>query len=260
MAAADVVGAGERHEGDLPLVPTADRCCPSAPGAGPSRRPAAGRRWDCRRRAGRSPASAATGSRSRCRSGSRHWRRHRRRAGTPPAAARRWRGAAQTRPATVSGRGGGKALSRSRRFMAVLRIESAHELRRRQEQRVPVLRRCRLVQRRQRGRAQRLAAGCRNTARSAISGNAGWSVASGTSGLNRPAEPEPIWRAISNRTAIWPGPFQAADGQGIAVGRLVVVQAFGQAVEPVLDRAGVEDDPVVIGQAHGRDRRSAPGP
>ena len=36
-------------------------------------------------------------------------------------------------------------------------------------------------------------------------------VAFGTSGLNKPAEPEPICRAISKRNVIWPGPSHDAE-------------------------------------------------
>ena len=118
MAAGEVVGAGERHEGDLLLLPQRPQRILQRRMQAPVRS-----RARQRRRASSCPASAprwsgATRNRSRSTPGSRRWRRRRRRAGTRPAVRMSALGAAQTRPATVSGRAAARPLRTSRRCMA----------------------------------------------------------------------------------------------------------------------------------------------
>ncbi len=160
MAARQVVGrAGKRNEGDLALSPTADRCCRASAGCRPQSRVERQRRVGIAGIGlGDARASAATVVEVARRPAPRHWRRHRRRAGTPPAAARRSRARPRRGRRRSAERAAAKALIRSRRFMmrSPLGDGLAHELGRGQEQRVPVLRRDRLIERGQRGRAQRL--------------------------------------------------------------------------------------------------------
>ena len=97
--------------------PTTDRCCRATPDAAPSPRQATTPHSDCRRRAWRCQASAASCDRSRSKRAPRHWRRHRRRAETPPAAAHRWPAPPRRGQPTVIGTSAAKALISSRRFM-----------------------------------------------------------------------------------------------------------------------------------------------
>ena len=212
---------------------TADRSNPSAPDAGPSRCPAAGPRpWG-------SPDWAARHNRSRWRPAPRYWRRHRRRAGTPPAGAgRRRAGHRAGPPCRVNGSGSGSGLSEiGRRFMQHGSLLAMHEFGRGQEQHVAVGRALALGD----GAARWPATG--SAPAPGNSGSAGSAAAAPVRARYRRAvcrgRNGPARSGARSRSALpsRPDPTRRF-GHGIAVRRFMAVKRLAHAVQPVRAAAG----------------------
>ena len=227
-------------------LPTADRCCPQAPDAGPSRRRAAAPRPDAGS-GGRWRGSGALVIEIAARPAPRYWRRHRRRAGRPPAAAR---SPARPRP--------GRRTQRSGARQGLEQVTTVHRdapLRRMNsgEDRNSVFQSCGEIawSSAARRRAQRLAQAVE--VERVLELREGGQVGRRPVGLEQAGGARADLARDLEAHRHLPGP---APGRrsSIAVGRLVVVQAFAEPVQPALDRRGVEDHPVVIGEPHRRQR------